>query len=138
MKLRQASPGSAAAAGPGRVPRVLPSVVVDNCMLWYLFQVGHVSCINICSRPALGNLLHRAGCVKTLMSTFVLEVSRIPLMHDRRLQSKVSDLTGRVKFRLLPFLQDLLQEIKQLKQKVEELEGEKGQYERKLRGTKVT
>ncbi|XP_056909281.1 liprin-beta-2b isoform X1 [Takifugu flavidus] len=31
---------------------------------------------------------------------------------------------------------DLLQEVKQLKQKVEELEGEKGQYERKLRGTK--
>uniref|UniRef100_A0A674NTQ3 PPFIA binding protein 2 n=1 Tax=Takifugu rubripes TaxID=31033 RepID=A0A674NTQ3_TAKRU len=33
--------------------------------------------------------------------------------------------------------EDLLQEVKQLKQKVEELEGEKGQYERKLRGTKV-
>nr|XP_046250975.1 liprin-beta-2b isoform X3 [Scatophagus argus] len=32
---------------------------------------------------------------------------------------------------------DLLQEIKQLKRKVEELEGEKGQYERKLRGTKA-
>ncbi|XP_029697536.1 liprin-beta-2b isoform X9 [Takifugu rubripes] len=32
---------------------------------------------------------------------------------------------------------DLLQEVKQLKQKVEELEGEKGQYERKLRGTKA-
>ncbi|XP_056909289.1 liprin-beta-2b isoform X8 [Takifugu flavidus] len=32
--------------------------------------------------------------------------------------------------------EDLLQEVKQLKQKVEELEGEKGQYERKLRGTK--
>lgn len=27
--------------------------------------------------------------------------------------------------------------MKQLKKKVEELEGEKGQYERKLRGTKV-
>lgn len=35
------------------------------------------------------------------------------------------------------FWQDLLQEVKQLKQKVEELEGERGQYERKLRGTKV-
>lgn len=34
-------------------------------------------------------------------------------------------------------MQDLLQEVKQLKKKVEELEGEKGQYERKLRGTKV-
>lgn len=34
-------------------------------------------------------------------------------------------------------VQDLLQEVKQLKRKVEELEGEKGQYERKLRGTKV-
>lgn len=34
-------------------------------------------------------------------------------------------------------LQHLLQEVKQLKQKVEELEGEKDQYERKLRGTKV-
>lgn len=34
-------------------------------------------------------------------------------------------------------VQDLLQEVKQLKKKVEELEGEKGQYERKLRGTKV-
>uniref|UniRef100_A0A674MES7 PPFIA binding protein 2 n=1 Tax=Takifugu rubripes TaxID=31033 RepID=A0A674MES7_TAKRU len=33
--------------------------------------------------------------------------------------------------------EDLLQEVKQLKQKVEELEGEKGQYERKLRGTKA-
>lgn len=43
--------------------------------------------------------------------------------------------TGGVKVCL--FLQDLLQEVKQLKQKVEELEGEKGQYERKLRGTKV-
>ncbi|XP_044050797.1 liprin-beta-2b isoform X2 [Siniperca chuatsi] len=32
---------------------------------------------------------------------------------------------------------DLLQEVKQLKSKVEELEGEKGQYERKLRGTKA-
>ncbi|XP_075898661.1 liprin-beta-2b isoform X4 [Nelusetta ayraudi] len=32
---------------------------------------------------------------------------------------------------------DLLQEVKQLKKKVEELEGEKGQYERKLRGTKA-
>lgn len=34
-------------------------------------------------------------------------------------------------------VQDLLQEVKQLKKKVDELEGEKGQYERKLRGTKV-
>ncbi|XP_042351651.1 liprin-beta-2b isoform X1 [Plectropomus leopardus] len=32
---------------------------------------------------------------------------------------------------------DLLQEVKQLKSKVEELEGEKGQYERKLRATKA-
>ncbi|XP_074534670.1 liprin-beta-2b [Halichoeres trimaculatus] len=32
---------------------------------------------------------------------------------------------------------DLLQEVKLLKSKVEELEGEKGQYERKLRGTKA-
>ncbi|KAM3609124.1 uncharacterized protein V6R79_009969 [Siganus canaliculatus] len=32
---------------------------------------------------------------------------------------------------------DLLQEVKWLKGKVEELEGEKGQYERKLRGTKA-
>ncbi|XP_070686733.1 liprin-beta-2b [Pempheris klunzingeri] len=32
---------------------------------------------------------------------------------------------------------DLLQEVKWLKSKVEELEGEKGQYERKLRGTKA-
>uniref|UniRef100_UPI0037E6F891 liprin-beta-2b isoform X1 n=2 Tax=Semicossyphus pulcher TaxID=241346 RepID=UPI0037E6F891 len=32
---------------------------------------------------------------------------------------------------------DLLQELQQLKSKVEELEGEKGQYERKLRGTKA-
>uniref|UniRef100_A0A8D0AU27 PPFIA binding protein 2 n=1 Tax=Sander lucioperca TaxID=283035 RepID=A0A8D0AU27_SANLU len=32
---------------------------------------------------------------------------------------------------------DLLQEMKHLKSKVEELEGEKGQYERKLRATKV-
>lgn len=35
------------------------------------------------------------------------------------------------------FLQDLLQEVRQLKNKVEELEGEKCQYERKLRATKV-
>lgn len=34
--------------------------------------------------------------------------------------------------------QDLLQEVKQLKSKVEELEGERSQYERKLRATKVT
>ncbi|XP_068595077.1 liprin-beta-2b [Brachionichthys hirsutus] len=33
---------------------------------------------------------------------------------------------------------DLLQEVKQLKKKVEALEGEKGQYERKLRGTKLS
>ncbi|XP_034542301.1 liprin-beta-2b isoform X3 [Notolabrus celidotus] len=33
--------------------------------------------------------------------------------------------------------EDLLQEVKQLKSKVDELEGEKGQYERKLRGTKA-
>uniref|UniRef100_A0A665TS22 PPFIA binding protein 2 n=1 Tax=Echeneis naucrates TaxID=173247 RepID=A0A665TS22_ECHNA len=33
--------------------------------------------------------------------------------------------------------QDLLQEVKQLKSKVDELEGEKSQYERKLRATKV-
>lgn len=32
---------------------------------------------------------------------------------------------------------DLLQEVRQLKSRVEELEGEKGQYERKLRGTKA-
>ncbi|XP_029290312.1 liprin-beta-2b isoform X3 [Cottoperca gobio] len=32
---------------------------------------------------------------------------------------------------------DLLQEVKQLKSKVEDLEGEKGQYERKLRATKA-
>ncbi|XP_035520462.1 liprin-beta-2b isoform X1 [Morone saxatilis] len=32
---------------------------------------------------------------------------------------------------------DLLQEVKHLKSRVEELEGEKGQYERKLRGTKA-
>ncbi|KAM7002929.1 liprin-beta-2b isoform 9-T9 [Tautogolabrus adspersus] len=32
---------------------------------------------------------------------------------------------------------DLIREVKQLKSKVEELEGEKGQYERKLRGTKA-
>ncbi|KAM9351928.1 liprin-beta-2b [Symphorus nematophorus] len=32
---------------------------------------------------------------------------------------------------------DLLQEVKQLRSRVEELEGEKGQYERKLRGTKA-
>lgn len=34
-------------------------------------------------------------------------------------------------------LQDLLQEVKQLTSKVQELEGEKSQYERKLRATKV-
>uniref|UniRef100_A0A8C4NV75 SAM domain-containing protein n=1 Tax=Dicentrarchus labrax TaxID=13489 RepID=A0A8C4NV75_DICLA len=33
--------------------------------------------------------------------------------------------------------QDLLQEVKHLKSRVDELEGEKGQYERKLRGTKA-
>uniref|UniRef100_A0A7N6F9B7 SAM domain-containing protein n=1 Tax=Anabas testudineus TaxID=64144 RepID=A0A7N6F9B7_ANATE len=33
--------------------------------------------------------------------------------------------------------EDLLQEVKQLKNKVDELEGEKSQYERKLRATKV-
>ncbi|XP_076588854.1 liprin-beta-2b isoform X14 [Chaetodon auriga] len=33
--------------------------------------------------------------------------------------------------------EDLLLEVKQLKSRVEELEGEKGQYERKLRGTKA-
>uniref|UniRef100_A0A8C2YZL4 PPFIA binding protein 2 n=1 Tax=Cyclopterus lumpus TaxID=8103 RepID=A0A8C2YZL4_CYCLU len=33
--------------------------------------------------------------------------------------------------------EDLLQEVKQLKSRVEELEGEKGHYERKLRATKV-
>lgn len=33
--------------------------------------------------------------------------------------------------------QELLQEVKHLRSRVEELEGEKGQYERKLRGTKV-
>lgn len=33
--------------------------------------------------------------------------------------------------------QDLLQELKQLKSKVEELEGDKSQYERKLRATKA-
>ena len=38
---------------------------------------------------------------------------------------------------VLFFLQDLLQEVKQLKRKVEDLQGEKGQYERKLRATKV-
>ncbi|XP_073327611.1 liprin-beta-2b isoform X1 [Pagrus major] len=32
---------------------------------------------------------------------------------------------------------ELLQEVKQLRSRVEELEGEKGQYERKLRGTKA-
>uniref|UniRef100_A0A3P8PMZ4 SAM domain-containing protein n=1 Tax=Astatotilapia calliptera TaxID=8154 RepID=A0A3P8PMZ4_ASTCA len=37
----------------------------------------------------------------------------------------------------LAFLQDLQQEVKQLKSKVDELEGEKSQYERKLRATKV-
>lgn len=37
----------------------------------------------------------------------------------------------------LVFLQELLQEVKQLKSKVEELEGEKSQYERKLRATTV-
>lgn len=37
----------------------------------------------------------------------------------------------------LVFLQDFQQEVKQLKSKVEELEGEKSQYERKLRATKV-
>lgn len=40
-------------------------------------------------------------------------------------------------FFFLSPLQDLLQEMKKLKSRVEELEGEKGQYERKLRGTKV-
>ncbi|XP_031723939.1 liprin-beta-2b isoform X9 [Anarrhichthys ocellatus] len=34
--------------------------------------------------------------------------------------------------------EDLLQEVKQLKSRVEELEGEKGQYERKLRATKLS
>lgn len=34
-------------------------------------------------------------------------------------------------------LQDLLQEVKQLTSKVQDLEGEKSQYERKLRATKV-
>ncbi|XP_059190276.1 liprin-beta-2b isoform X4 [Centropristis striata] len=34
--------------------------------------------------------------------------------------------------------EDLLQEVNQLKSKVEELEGEKGQYERKLRATKLS
>ncbi|XP_054865449.1 liprin-beta-2b isoform X4 [Amphiprion ocellaris] len=34
--------------------------------------------------------------------------------------------------------QDLLEEVKQLKNKVEELEGEKSQYERKLRATKLS
>lgn len=48
-------------------------------------------------------------------------------------ESKVKD----VLFCFVFYMQDLLQEIKQLKRKVEELEGQKGLYERKLRGTKV-
>lgn len=38
---------------------------------------------------------------------------------------------------VLVCLQDLIEEVKQLKSKVGELEGEKSQYERKLRATKV-
>lgn len=40
-------------------------------------------------------------------------------------------------FGLFWFLQDFLEELKQLRTKVQELEGEKSQYERKLRATKV-
>lgn len=40
-------------------------------------------------------------------------------------------------FCALVCLQNLMQEVKQLKNKVEELEGQKNQYERKLRATKV-
>lgn len=55
---------------------------------------------------------------------------RLQILKKIRRHFKVTSLS-------LICVQDLLQEVKQLKKKVEELEGEKGQYERKLRGTKV-
>ncbi|XP_076588849.1 liprin-beta-2b isoform X10 [Chaetodon auriga] len=61
--------------------------------------------------------------------------------HDPRVVSAGSDLSPSGSDAWMrsggQTVHDLLLEVKQLKSRVEELEGEKGQYERKLRGTKA-
>lgn len=125
--------------GPGRVLRLFPLVVVDNCMPWCLFSGWQCCRINTSSCPALGIFL-TALVVNTPREhpRVSLEVCGVDLMHVRRhCRSKLTDEVKECAIFSPLFLQDLLQEVRQLKQKVEELEGEKGQYERKLRGTKV-
>ncbi|XP_076588843.1 liprin-beta-2b isoform X4 [Chaetodon auriga] len=62
--------------------------------------------------------------------------------HDPRVVSAGSDLSPSGSDAWMrsggQTVHDLLLEVKQLKSRVEELEGEKGQYERKLRGTKLS
>lgn len=150
---------------PGRraasfwVVRFIFSLVVDNCMLWYLFQ-GRITLPmilttalssptqDVCNstdiiRPSdsltcsLCRLWFRSLSVCLF---FCLAANcKSPAWLFAVLKKQWEDI---LKWRVCTVVslfcaQDLLQEVKQLKKKVEELEGEKGQYERKLRGTKV-
>nr|XP_029135452.1 liprin-beta-2-like isoform X3 [Labrus bergylta] len=74
-------------------------------------------------------------CLETQKLDLMDEVSYLKLklvsMEETNTQTKEPAETEQNK------AEDLIQEVRQLKSKVGELEGEKGQYERKLRGTKA-
>lgn len=152
---------------PGRraasfwVVRFILSLVVDNCMLWYLFQ-GRITFPVILTtalssptqdvynstdiiRPS--DSLTCTVCVDCDLGLFLFVCLFVCLAENcispawlfcsfEEVMRRHFEVTGCAVVSLL-CVQDLLQEVKQLKKKVEELEGEKGQYERKLRGTKV-
>uniref|UniRef100_A0A4W6EIW1 PPFIA binding protein 2 n=1 Tax=Lates calcarifer TaxID=8187 RepID=A0A4W6EIW1_LATCA len=85
---------------------------------------------------------NKAECVVNLISELQEQMCRFQAEISTRIQEKQAlqereAQVGDKSCCVLLFLQDLLQEVKQLKSKVEELEGEKSQYERKLRATKV-
>uniref|UniRef100_A0A671VQR8 PPFIA binding protein 2 n=1 Tax=Sparus aurata TaxID=8175 RepID=A0A671VQR8_SPAAU len=72
-----------------------------------------------------------------LMSRTSLETQKLDLMDEvSYLKLKLTYELKDAVFCVFRHPQELLQEVKHLRSRVEELEGEKGQYERKLRGTK--
>uniref|UniRef100_A0A8C4NV71 SAM domain-containing protein n=1 Tax=Dicentrarchus labrax TaxID=13489 RepID=A0A8C4NV71_DICLA len=80
---------------------------------------------------------NKAECVVNLISELQEQMCRFQEEISTRIQEKRALEEREAQQGESEGSQDLLQEVKHLKSRVDELEGEKGQYERKLRGTKA-
>lgn len=106
------------------------SQVVDNCTQWCLSP----------SPLCVGMIVDSCWLFNRIQTRFRNLILLTPCQEQHaRLTDLLTSIWGSLSFVLFLFvsMQDLLLEVKKLRSRVDELETEKSQYERKLRATKV-